>query len=152
MIFWCLQSDIRFQQATISVITRWSRERSKIPLHLCWIELWERVFQLRPDLGSVHSAILQKDSAHWPAWKGIGVVSTLSKRCPHGMILGNDFVMPKPTRREMKLACCQNEFQEPSCGMDKGEKVAKAYHKAGKRGGKGKFLKLWADKYNFKLS
>ena len=32
------------------------------------------------------------------------------------------------------------------------EKVAMAYHMAGKRGGKGKFLKLWKDKYAFKLS
>ena len=31
------------------------------------------------------------------------------------------------------------------------EKVAKAYHKAGKWGAKGKFLKIWADKYDFKL-
>ena len=32
------------------------------------------------------------------------------------------------------------------------EKVAKAYHKAGQRGAKGKFLNMWANKYDFKLS
>ena len=32
------------------------------------------------------------------------------------------------------------------------EKVAMAYHMAGQRGGKGKFLKMWKDKYAFKLS
>lgn len=32
------------------------------------------------------------------------------------------------------------------------EKVAKSYHKAGKKGGKGKFLELWSQKYDFKLS
>ena len=32
------------------------------------------------------------------------------------------------------------------------EKVAMAYHMAGQREGKGKFLKMWKDKYAFKLS
>ena len=32
------------------------------------------------------------------------------------------------------------------------EKVAMAYHMAGQRGGKGTFLKMWKDKYAFKLS
>ena len=32
------------------------------------------------------------------------------------------------------------------------EKFAMTYHMAGKRGGKGAFLKMWKDKYAFKLS
>ena len=32
------------------------------------------------------------------------------------------------------------------------EKVVMGYHMVGQRGGKGKFLKMWKDKYAFKLS
>ena len=81
------------------------------------------------------------------------------------MILGNDFVMPKPTRREMKKSkkntdaskqrnetsyAVKTSFKNLPAGWTR-EKVAKAYHKAGKRGAKGKFLKIWADKYDCKL-
>jgi uncharacterized protein YbdZ (MbtH family) len=85
----------------------------------------------------------------------------------NGMILGKDFVMPKPTRREMKkkskkdtdASTQRNEasyslktsFKKLPAGWTR-EKVAKAYHKAGQRGAKGKFLDMGANKYDFKLS
>ena len=77
------------------------------------------------------------------------------------MILRNDFVMPKPTRREMKKSKkntdASTQRNEASYAVKTSfknlpaewtrEKVPKAYHK----GAKGKFLKIWADKYDCKL-
>ena len=74
------------------------------------------------------------------------------------MILGSDFEMPKPTRRETKKSkkktdastqrkeasfSVKTSFKNLPPGWT-GEKVAIAYHKAGMRGGKEKFLNLWA--------
>ena len=55
------------------------------------------------------------------------------------------------TQRNEASFAVKTSFKNLPAGWTR-EKVAKAYHKAGKRGGKGKFLKLWATKYNFKLS
>ena len=81
-------------------------------------------------------------------------------------ILENDFVMPKPTRRETKKSkkktdastqrkeasfSVKTSFKNLPSGWTR-EKVAIAYHKAGIRGSKEKFLSLWANKYDFKLT
>ena len=92
---------------------------------------------------------------------------TLKASASNGMILGNDFVKPKPTRKEMKKMSkkdtdsstqrnaasysVKTSFKKLPAGWTR-EKIAKAYHKAGQWGAKGKFLNMWANKYDFKLS
>ena len=103
---------------------------------------------------------------HWSLVHSHKKMPTFQASASNGMILGTDFVKPKPIRREMKkskkktdASTQRNEvsfavkmsFKNLPVGWSR-EKVAKAYHKAGKRGGKGKFLELWTTKYDFKLS
>ena len=82
------------------------------------------------------------------------------------MILGNDFVMPKPTRRETKKSkkkidastqrkeasfSVKTSFKNLPSGWTR-EKVTIVYNKAGMRESKEKFLSLWANKCDFKLT
>ena len=89
---------------------------------------------------------------HWSRIHCLKKMPTFKFSASNGMILGNDFAMPKPTRREINklkkdnvtdASTQRNEasfavktsFKNLPVGWTR-EIVAKAYHKAGQRGAK----------------